>query len=101
MAADAKRTNRLIWSVFWRFTLVTFLVSLAAGTVVGFAITMIWKISSGGAPTPEWVSITNALGGFVAGLVTSFFVLRWAILSRLDKEAGGLRLMLAGAGESN
>lgn len=99
MAADANRANRLIWAVFWRFTVVSVLVSLVVGFVIGFAITMVWKISSGGAPTPDWVSTTNALAGGAAGLATSFFVLRWVVLNRLGKEAGGLRLMLVGAGE--
>jgi uncharacterized membrane protein YdjX (TVP38/TMEM64 family) len=46
------------------------------------------------------VSTTNALGGALAGIAASFFVLRWAILSRLDKDVGGYRLMLVDAGEA-
>ena len=92
--ANDRSVNGVIWAVFWRFTLISFVASIAVGFMVGVVITLVWKMGSGGAATPDWVSVTNSVAGGVAGLVVSYFVLRWVILNRVGKDVGGARLML-------
>ncbi len=79
----------------------SFLVSFIAGFVISFLFTLVWRLGSGSAVTPDWISTTHRLVSLGVSTALSFFVLRWAILSRLDKDINGLRLTLVGSGETN
>lgn len=95
---DSHHLNAIIWSIFWRFMLVSSAASLVASFAIAFVLEFAWAIfvaSQGAdrtASNPVWLNLLIWVLGFVAGLVIAFRVLYWAIETRIDKVQGGTKL---------
>lgn len=83
--------NRLTWALFWRCALLGVVSNVAIGFAIGFLASLVYLILSGGSRAEPPASYTFAHDALIAigCLAANFFILKWAIRSRLGQVVQG------------
>jgi fructose-specific phosphotransferase system IIC component len=90
--------RRITWSIYWKFTLFSFIAGFCAGavvgTIIGASVTAVY--GPGAMYVQPWPNVNN-VASFVAGLIAGFFVLNYLIAKSIGKQFGSKKLVLVDA----
>jgi ABC-type uncharacterized transport system fused permease/ATPase subunit len=83
--------RRIAWSIFWKFTLVTFPAALLVGAVLGGVVGFVGYLAGF---DHESVILFAQILSAVAGLFVSFIVFTYFLARSIGRDIGGKRLEL-------
>jgi hypothetical protein len=91
--------NRVVWALFWRYTVGSVVAGFIAGFLVSFVIGFAWAFYAGTkgiprSPMPTSVDFLNTVASALAGLLVSYFVLKWVLRRLQGRRIAGVVLRL-------
>jgi hypothetical protein len=88
--ATMKEARGVTWWLFWRYSLVAFIV----GIIVGFPAGTLAAIANNLMERPFAPGVLGAWAGGAAGIVASFFVMNFLFTRMFGKKIGNKRIQL-------